>query len=87
VFWHLSRRWPAWLRRTLRIVLLLLLVTPYISDPDKQLFAPAFLICVFEMMFGDHQLATNASKPLLAVLTGGMLLSFLLSFMPSRKRR
>jgi hypothetical protein len=86
VLWRVTRRWPLLLRHACRISSIVLLLTPYVSDPEKQVFAPAFLISLFGLAFGDPEQALNASKPLGIVLLAGMVLSLVFSFTQRKKR-
>jgi hypothetical protein len=86
ILWRLTRRWPLFLRHACRISSIALLLTPYVSDPEKQVFAPAFLISLFGLAFGDPEQALNAAKPLGVVLLVGMILSLAFSFTQQKKR-
>ena len=66
--WRMTRLWPVVAQYLLRVVLLTLLFTPYYSDPQQHKFAPAILVCLFELVFGDSATGLKAGVPLLVLL-------------------
>lgn len=48
--------------------MLVLLLTPYFSEPTQSHLAPAILTCLFEGLFGDPQIARGAGMALLTLL-------------------
>lgn len=85
--WHMTRRWPTVVRHLLCVVLLTLLFTPYYSDPQQHKFAPAILICLFELVFGDSALGLKAALPLLALLATSVTLMLLYTFFRRSKKQ
>lgn len=81
VAWNLSRTWRLELKLISRTALLVLLLTPYFSDPAQNKLAPAILICLFEFVFGDIEVALKAGMPLtvLLVLSSALALVYALA--------
>jgi hypothetical protein len=66
--WHLSRHWQTTTQYAIRTSLLVMLFTPYFSNPEQDKFAPAILVSLFELVFGEHQMGLKAASPLLMLL-------------------
>jgi len=67
IVWNLSRQWRIELKYISRISLLVLLFTPYFSDPEQNRLAPAILISLFELVFGDKQMGLESATPLVLI--------------------
>ncbi|NWL75997.1 MFS transporter [Pseudomonas taiwanensis] len=59
VWWHLTDWMWRWLREPLRVLVAVLLLTPTIVDPAKDLFAPAVAITALDVVF---KVGNNAWK-------------------------
>ncbi len=59
VWWHLTGWMWRWLREPLRVLVAVLLLTPTIVDPAKDLFAPAVAITALDVVF---KVGNNAWK-------------------------
>jgi hypothetical protein len=77
IAWKLSAHWRITLSYVSRAALLVLLFTPYFSDPAQNKLAPAILITLFEFVFGDSQMALESGTPLALLLAISMLLSLI----------
>lgn len=80
IVWKLSAGWNNILLTHLaRYLLVVLVLTPYFSDPAQNKLAPALLIILFEGVFGDTTIAGKALVPLLLLMVAAILLAFLKS--------
>lgn len=78
--WKLSAGWNnALIVNLTRYLVVVLLLTPYFSDPTQNKLAPALLIILFEGVFGDTTIAAKAFVPLLLLMIAAILLAFLKS--------
>ncbi|MCB1614777.1 MAG: hypothetical protein KDI30_02070 [Pseudomonadales bacterium] len=74
-------RWiqPAFLRRSVRMLATLTLLTPYQSYTDMDYLAPAWIILVFESATNGPDAALRAGIPLSITLGSGLLLTVIYS--------
>ncbi len=86
VFLKLSQQWHPKLRAMSRVIVAVLLFTPYFSDPQQYKLAPAFLISFFELIFGDPQIALGAATPLILLLLIGIASSLVYCLIQQRKQ-
>ena len=64
VLYFASRHWPMrWLRVLFLLLLSLLLITP-VGVTGSEALAPAWLVVVFEYLFGSAQQAIDAARPI-----------------------
>lgn len=81
---------PAVLRRCIRVIAILALLTPYQSYPDMDFLAPALIILVFESVLEGSQAALRVGVPLATSLGAGTLIAILYSIIfrqPNKKDR
>lgn len=70
VWFRLTRWMWRWLREPLRVIMTVLLLTPTIVDPGKELFAPAIAIAVLDLLFG---VGNNAWRAVADLALYGMI--------------
>lgn len=69
IFWQLAKLYlPVPLRKVLLISLIVILYTPYFSEPTQDWLAPAILVALFETVFGDYHIGLKAAVPLVTLL-------------------
>lgn len=76
--WRLVRPWVSLSFYSVMTPLLILLLTPYFSDPNQSRLAPAILTILFEGMFGDTKIALKALAAIAVLLIPGTLIAFML---------
>jgi len=79
IAWQLSSHWRTDVKYVSRISLVVLLFTPYFSDPEQNKLAPAILITLFELIFGDAHAGLKSGTPLILLLIAGVVLAYLYS--------
>ncbi|WP_349573365.1 hypothetical protein [Azotobacter salinestris] len=70
VWFRLTRWMWRWLGEPLRVIVTVLLLTPTIVDPGKELFAPAIAITALDLLFG---VGNNAWRAVADLALYGML--------------
>ncbi|GAB3384211.1 hypothetical protein [Azotobacter armeniacus] len=70
VWFRLTRWMWRWLREPLRVVVAVLLLTPTIVDPGRELFAPAIAITALDLLFG---VGNNAWRAVADLALYGMI--------------
>lgn len=60
------------------IPLLIILLTPYFSDPNQSRLAPAILTILFEGVFGDKAIALKAIFAIATLLVPGGIIIYVL---------
>lgn len=76
--WRLIKPWTSLSFYSFLVPLLILLLTPYFSDPGLSRLAPAILTVLFEGVFGNTEIALKAAGAISALLVPGILVSFIL---------
>jgi len=84
--WKLLKPWTVISAKYVVIPLLIVLLTPYISDPGQTRLAPAILTGLFEGIFGDMQVAIKALSAIAVLLIFGLFIIFMLRLKKSRTR-
>lgn len=77
LFWFRVTRWMwRWLREPLRLIAAVLLFTPTIVDPAKELFAPAVAITAMDLIFdvGNNAWRAVADLTMYGVIAFGLYL-------------
>lgn len=80
VFWQLLKSRLPLHQYSFITLTLILLLTPYFSDPAQSRLAPALLTTLFEGIFGDQQLAIKAMIPIAALFIPAALVITLLEW-------
>jgi len=78
--WKLLKPWIDLSVRHVIIPMLVILLTPYFSDPGKSRLAPAILTSLFEGLLGDKKIAMNALFAIGVLLVFWFLIVFALRF-------
>jgi len=86
ISWKLSESLRQDLKAIFRVSFLVMLFTPYFSDPQQYKFAPASLILFFELIFGDKNIALHAAIPLAILLLTGIACSLIIQLMQKSKQ-
>ncbi len=89
LFWfRVTRRMWRWLREPLRLVAAVLLFTPTIVDPAKELFAPAVAITAMDLLFqvGNNAWRAVADLALYGLIAFGLYLLFVAIRWPLERR-
>lgn len=76
-WWKLSNNWRVvFVTQLTRYLLVVLLFTPYFSDPSQNKLAPAWLVGMFELVFGDKTIAGKALMPLILLAIAAVLFAY-----------
>lgn len=70
VWFRITRSMWRWLREPLRLIVAVLLLTPTIVDPTKELFAPAVAITALDLLFN---VGTNAWRAVADLALYGLI--------------
>lgn len=70
VWFRMTRPLWRWLREPLRLIVAVLLLTPTIVDPARELFAPAVAITALDLLFG---VGTNAWRAVADLALYGLI--------------
>lgn len=77
IWWKLSNNWkPVFVTQLSRYLLVVFLLTPYFSDPTQNKLAPAWLVVMFELVFGDKAVAGKAAMPLVLLAIAAVLFAY-----------
>jgi len=76
--WQLIKAWVPFANYTVITPILILLLTPYFSDPNQSRLAPAILTVLFEGLFGDIQISLKAATAIGVLLIPGIFITFML---------
>ncbi|EXF47336.1 major facilitator superfamily permease [Pseudomonas sp. BAY1663] len=89
LFWFRVTRWMwRWLREPLRLAAAVLLLTPTIVDPAKELFAPAVAITAMDMLFkvGNNAWRAVADLALYGLIAFGLYMLLVAIRWPIERR-
>ena len=89
LFWfRVTRGMWRWLREPLRLIAAVLLFTPTIVDPAKELFAPAVAITAMDMIFqvGNNAWRAASDLAMYGMIAFALYLLFVLLRWPLEKR-
>ena len=77
VWWRLTATIP-WqqLRQVLRVIMVMLLFTPWSLEGQPQYWAPAFIVAALDALSQGFEAASRAGIPLLAAELVGLIVSF-----------
>lgn len=77
IWWKLSSNWkPVFIAQLTRYLLVVFLLTPYFSDPEQNTLAPAWLVGMFELVFGDKAVAGKAFMPMILLAIAAVLFAY-----------
>ena len=77
VWWKITKPIP-WqqLRQILRVIMVMLLFTPWSLEGQAQFWAPAYMVVVLDAVGGGIDAASRAGVPLLVAQLVGLIVSF-----------
>jgi hypothetical protein len=76
--WQLIKSWIPLPRYSVMTPAMIVLLTPYFSDPSQARLAPAILTSLFEGMFGETKIALKALSAIAVLLVAWFIISFIL---------
>ena len=86
IFWRITRFERAiWTSYSLRAVALAIIFTPWYSNPQESVMAPALMVAALDAITGGFEAAFRSFVPLALTVVFGLLLAGAMSFLKKKK--
>ena len=86
IFWRITRFERAiWTSYSMRAVALAIIFTPWYSNPQDSVMAPALMVAALDAITGGFEAAFRSFVPLALTVVFGLLLAGAMSFLKKKK--
>ena len=86
IFWRVTRfKRAIWASYSLRAVAIAVIFTPWYSNSQESIMAPALMVAALDAITGGFEAAFRSLVPLILAVLFGLLLAGIMSFFKKRK--